>query len=66
MTLRRVRKAVMQFHPGKTLGNDPTNWWTPTRLCVEAMFRDLGFQQIRFTQPDWLWRRGMFHASGRR
>jgi hypothetical protein len=27
------------------------------------MLRDLGFRQIRYTQPDWLWRRGMFHAS---
>jgi len=66
MTMRHIRKPVMQFHPGATLGNDPTNWWTPNRRCVEAMLRDLGFQQVRFTQPDWLWRRGMFHASGRR
>jgi tRNA (mo5U34)-methyltransferase len=66
MTMRHMRKPVMQFHPGMTLGNDPTNWWTPNRRCVEAMLRELGFQQIRFTQPDWLWRRGMFHASGRR
>jgi tRNA (mo5U34)-methyltransferase len=66
MTMRHTRKPVMQFHPGMTLGNDPTNWWTPNRRCVEAMLRELGFQQVRFTQPDWLWRRGMFHASGRR
>jgi len=66
MTMRHIRKPVMQFHPGGTLGNDPTNWWTPNRRCVEAMLRDLGFQQIRFTQPDWLRRRGMFHASRRR
>jgi tRNA (mo5U34)-methyltransferase len=65
MTLRYVRKPVMQFHPGSTLGNDPTNWWTPNRRCVEAMLRDLGFKQVRFTQPDWRWRRGLFHASGR-
>jgi tRNA (mo5U34)-methyltransferase len=66
MTMRHIRKPVMQFHPGMTLGNDPTNWWTPNRRCVEAMLHELGFQQVRFTQPDWLWRRGMFHASGRR
>jgi tRNA (mo5U34)-methyltransferase len=63
MTMRHVGKPVMQFHPGKTLGNDPTNWWTPNRPCVEEMLRDLGFRKIRYTQPDWLWRRGMFHAS---
>jgi tRNA (mo5U34)-methyltransferase len=62
MTLRHSRKPMMQFHPGKTLGNDPTNWWTPNRPCVEAMLRDIGFRQIRFTQPDWRWRRGLFHA----
>ncbi|HEY7580204.1 MAG TPA: methyltransferase domain-containing protein [Acetobacteraceae bacterium] len=66
MTMRHLRKPVMQFHPGGTLGSDPTNWWTPNRRCVEAMLRDLGFQRIRFTQPDWRWRRGMFHASERR
>ena len=49
--------------PGSTLEHDPTNWWTPNRPCVEAMLRDLGFKTIRFTQPDWRWRRGMFHAS---
>ncbi len=66
MTMRRSGKPVMQFHPRGTLGNDPTNWWTPNRACVEAMLRDLRFQQIRFTQPDWRWRRGLFHASRRR
>lgn len=62
MTMRHSRKPVMQFHPGRTLENDPTNWWTPNRRCVEAMLRDLDFRQIRFTQPDWRWRRGLFHA----
>jgi tRNA (mo5U34)-methyltransferase len=62
MTMRHVGKPVMQFHPGRTLENDPTNWWTPNRPCVEAMLRDIGFREIRFTQPDWRWRRGLFHA----
>jgi hypothetical protein len=47
------------------LGNDPTTWWTFNRACVEAVRRDLGVQQIRFTQPDWWWRRGMSHAGAR-
>ncbi len=63
MTMRLVGKPVMQFHPSGTLENDPTNWWTPNRRCVEAMLRDIGFQRIRFTQPDWRGRRGMFHAG---
>ena len=62
MTMRYVSKPVMQFHPGQTLENDPTNWWTPNRRCVEEMLRDIGFRRIRFTQPDWRGRRGMFHA----
>ena len=62
MTMRYIGKPVMQFHPGQTLENDPTNWWTPNRRCLEEMLRDIGFRQIRFTQPDWRGRRGMFHA----
>jgi tRNA (mo5U34)-methyltransferase len=62
MTMRHIRKPVMQFHPGASLEEDPTNWWTPNRRCVEEMLRDIGFRQIRFTQPDWRWRRGLFHA----
>jgi tRNA (mo5U34)-methyltransferase len=62
MGLRWLPHPAMRFHPGSTLENDPTNWWTPNRPCVEAMLRDLGFKAIRFTQPDWRWRRGMFHA----
>ena len=63
MTMRHLGRPVMQFHPGRTLENDPTNWWTPNRRCVEDMLRDLGFRRIRFTQPDWRWRRGLFHAQ---
>ena len=44
MTMRYVGKPVMQFHPGRTLENDPTNWWTPNRRCVEEMLRDIGFR----------------------
>jgi tRNA (mo5U34)-methyltransferase len=63
MGMRHSLRPVMRFHPGRTLENDPTNWWTPNRPCVEAMLREVGFRQIRFTQPDWRWRRGLFHAS---
>jgi tRNA (mo5U34)-methyltransferase len=55
-------RPVMQFHPGASLENDPTNWWTPNRACMEAMLTDLGFASIRFARPDFRMRRGMFHA----
>lgn len=52
---------VMRFHPG-TFENDPTNWWTPNRSCMEALLRDVGFSGIRFSRPDRRFRRGIFHA----
>ncbi len=55
-------RPVMEFHPGSSLSNDPTNWWTPNRACMEALLKDLGFAEIRFTHPDYRFRRGMFHA----
>ncbi|HTW72437.1 MAG TPA: DUF1698 domain-containing protein [Acetobacteraceae bacterium] len=55
-------KPVMQFHPGASLEGDPTNWWTPNRACMEAMLRNIGFREIRFSRPDRRFRRGMFHA----
>jgi tRNA (mo5U34)-methyltransferase len=57
------RKPVMQFHPGSSLEGDPTNWWTPNRACMETLLTDLGFKRIRFTHPDYRFRRGLFHAQ---
>jgi tRNA (mo5U34)-methyltransferase len=73
-----VARPAMIFYPDAELKNDPSNWWGPNRLCVEAMLRDLGFKQIRFTptpiprkwtlldrikrNPD-ITPRGVFHAT---
>ena len=53
----------MRFFPGSELEGDPTNWWAPNRVCMEAMLRDLGFKTIKFQRTDYRWRRGMFHAE---
>jgi len=55
-------KPYMRFYPGRELNDDPTNWWSPNRLCVEAMLRDVGFNRITFRHPDYRRRRGIFHA----
>jgi hypothetical protein len=67
----------MVFYPGDELKGDPSNWWGPNRLCVEAMLRGLGFDRIDFTPTpiprkwtllDWVKHnpaitpRGVFHA----
>ena len=55
-------RPYMRFWPGRELSDDPTNWWSPNRLCVEAMLRDVGFKRIEFRHPDYRRRRGIFHA----
>jgi tRNA (mo5U34)-methyltransferase len=39
----------MVFYPGAELKHDPSSWWGPNRICVEAMLRDVGFKQITYT-----------------
>jgi tRNA (mo5U34)-methyltransferase len=57
------RRPTMRFYPNAELDGDPTNWWAPNRACVEAMLRSLGFARVRFTRPDYRFRRGLFHAE---
>jgi tRNA (mo5U34)-methyltransferase len=33
-----------QFYPFDELNNDPTNWWAPTRPCLEGWLKSHGFQ----------------------
>jgi tRNA (mo5U34)-methyltransferase len=56
-------RPAMIFYPGKELGNDPSNWWGPNRLCVEAMLRDQGFSRVEFFQHPAGSTRGIFRAS---
>ena len=44
----KVPQPAMVFYPGSELKQDPSNWWGPNQLCVEAMLRDVGFANIAF------------------
>lgn len=37
-----IDKPLMEFHPKKTLNNDPTNFWSPNTLCLRLMFEEIG------------------------
>jgi tRNA (mo5U34)-methyltransferase len=34
---------LMQFLPGKTANNDPTNFWLPNAACLRAMLEESNF-----------------------
>ena len=38
-----VNTPIMQFYPGRTLNNDPTNYWGPNVACLEAMLNECNF-----------------------
>ena len=63
LDLANVERPAMVFYPGAELNNDPTNWWGPNRLCVEALLRLVGFARIAY-QPHPIVgsARGIFHA----
>ena len=39
--------SSMLFHEGDEVNRDPTNWWSPTARCVEAMLRSSGFCDVK-------------------
>ena len=39
---------VMLFHKDRTLGNNPSNWWTPNKLCLQEMLVVARFENVRF------------------
>ena len=44
---------VMIYYENDELNGDPTNWWGPNTLCLEAMLRTAGFSATRtFTTYD--------------
>jgi tRNA (mo5U34)-methyltransferase len=56
-------RPAMVFYPNRELNDDPSNWWGPNRLCIEAMLRDVGFASIGFqANPVYPSNRGIFHA----
>lgn len=65
----------------RRLANDPTNWWAPSRACIEALLRSTGMRilsgpehEIYVCEPDpngasnmWRWNEPEFSAAvGRR
>ncbi len=46
--LEDVDTPAMRYFRPRELNNDPTNFWAQNRLCLEAMFRDLGFGRFEF------------------
>lgn len=40
-------RPAMAFYPGDDLNGDPSNWWGPNVLAVEAMLRSVGFQRVQ-------------------
>jgi tRNA (mo5U34)-methyltransferase len=38
---------VMKFYPGAEFANDPTNWWGPNPVAVEAMLKTVGFRKVK-------------------
>jgi len=34
---------IMQFYPGNSLNNDPSNAWAPNQACLRAMLEESGF-----------------------
>ncbi len=39
-------RPAMAFYPGNELNGDPSNWWGPNVLAVEAMLGSVGFRKV--------------------
>jgi tRNA (mo5U34)-methyltransferase len=39
-------QMVAEFYPGKEYGNNFTNWWVPTLLCLAHMVKASGFNHV--------------------
>jgi len=49
------QQMVMEFYPGKEYGNNETNWWAPTLLCMMNMVKASGFVNVegwKFADPS--------------
>src|SRR5688572_22739694 len=55
--LADVSRPAMAFYPGTELAGDPTNWWGPNPLAVEAMLKSVGFRTVKTVsifRPEWI------------
>ncbi len=39
----KPNKPIMEFYPGNSLNNDPSNFWGPNIQCLTSMLEELGF-----------------------
>jgi len=47
-----VERPALAFYPGRELAHDPTNWFGPNVLAIEAMLRDVGFERVAVVTPS--------------
>lgn len=45
--LADLTRPAMAFYPGTELAGDPSNWWGPNPLAVEAMLKSVGFRAVK-------------------
>jgi len=63
LDLQDVDRPAMAFYPpGLKPCDDPTNWWGPNILCMEALLRGHGFAQIEISPHPVYSLRAIFHA----
>jgi len=54
-------RPVAVFYPGATQNNDPTTFWGPNQLAVEAMLHEVGFRTVK-PVSRYYGNRMVFHA----
>jgi len=47
-----IRRPAAAFYPRRELNNDPTNWWGPNVPALQAMLRDVGFDEVRTVSAE--------------
>jgi tRNA (mo5U34)-methyltransferase len=49
------QQMIMEFYPGNQYGNNETNWWVPTLMCLMNMVESSGFKTVegwKFDKPS--------------
>ncbi|CAO3450486.1 class I SAM-dependent methyltransferase [Azospirillum largimobile] len=42
-------QPLMVFHPGSSLDDNPSNWWSPNEACLREMLGVVGFVDVEVT-----------------
>jgi SAM-dependent methyltransferase len=40
---------IMIFHPGASMDDNPSNWWSPNEACLRELFTAAGFSDLEVT-----------------